>query len=183
MQNFYRVGNGINVMPLMATLARAPQLWNADDVRKTFENSPHVDVHDILLRFGDVTKAEEQDFGDMLEAYDYPAMLRLNPHAKQMAVGLMAALGGTRLGRVIITKLEPGHKIAPHADVMGAYSSYYTRYTVMLQCLPGVLYMCGDETVQMETGEAWFVDVSKEHAITNNSKDDRVAMLVDLRFD
>lgn len=175
MRYFYRLTSGVVVLPLMDALMRNPRLWNEDDLRTTFEGTPHVDADDILLRFGEAD-------GDSLEAWDRPA-LRSLPGAKQMALDVMGLVRGSRLGRVVVTRLEPGAQILPHADVKGKYAGYYSRYHVVLQGLPGSLFTCGDETVNMVTGDVYWFDASAEHSVKNNSADDRVHMLVDVRID
>jgi len=175
MRYFYKLATSVQVLPMMAAIARQPDLWNKDDCRKTFEDSPHTQVDDILLRFG------SKD-GDDLEAVNLPAMQQL-PGVMDSVLNVMRLVQGVRLGRVLITKLAPGKKIAPHSDVMGAYSKYYTRYHLALQGLPGSLFNCGDETVQMMTGELWWFDAAAEHSVINNSQDDRVHMLIDIRID
>lgn len=181
MRYFYKLTEGVQILPIMAALARQPELWNGDDLRRTFENSPHVQVDDILLRFG-IILSEGVDIGDNLEAVNRPVLQKL-PGVQKLLLDVMRLVDGSRLGRVIITKLEPGKKIAPHADTKGDYSKYYTRYHLVLQGLPGSLFTCGDETVNMQTGELWWFDAAAEHSVTNNSRDDRVHMLIDVRQD
>lgn len=175
MRYFQKMLENVIVMPLMNDIARQPVLWNANKARTTFEGTPHAQVDDILLRFG-------KPDGDDLEAPDLPS-IKLLPRAKDMALTVMQIVGGTRLGRVVITKMEPGKKILPHADVKGLYSKYYTRYHIALLGLPGSLFTCGDETVNMRTGELWWFDASEVHSVSNNSADDRVHLLVDVRID
>lgn len=175
MRYFYRLTQGVMVFPLMDALSRQPELWNEDDVRTTFEGTPHAAADDILLRFG---KAD----GDDLEAWDRPAIRKLRG-AKQTALDIMQLVGGSRLGRVVITRLAPGDRIMPHADVKGAYSSYYTRYHVVLQGMQGSVFTCGDEAVNMLTGEVWWFNAAETHSVVNNSADDRVHLLVDTRID
>lgn len=175
MRYFYRLAENLQVLPAMAALARQPKLWNQDDLRKTFENSPHTQVDDVLLRFG------SKD-GNDLEATDTALMSKI-PNVKSQMLDVMRLVHGSRLGRVIVTRLEPGKKILPHADVMGDYSKYYTRYHLVLQGLPGSLFTCGDETVNMLTGELWWFSAQDEHSVINNSRDDRVHMLIDIRID
>lgn len=175
MRYFYRLGENLRVLPVMAAIARQPDLWNEDRLRQTFDDSPHTQVDDILLRFGEID-------GDDLEATDRVAMTRL-PDVKSEILNVMRVVQGTRLGRVIITKLEPGRKILPHKDVLGKYAEYYTRYHLVLQGMPGSIFTCGDETVNMLTGELWWFDAHAEHSVANNSKDDRIHMLIDVRVD
>lgn len=180
MRYFYKLAENVLVLPFMAALARQPELWNEDRLRKTFENSPHTQVDDILLRFGII--GPEGRIADDLEAVDRAPMAKL-PNLKRILLDTMRLVDGSRLGRVIITRLESGKKILPHADVLGNYSKYYTRYHLVLQGLPGSLFSCGDETVNMLTGELWWFDAAAEHSVTNNSRDDRVHMLIDVRID
>lgn len=175
MRYFYNIAQGVLVMPLMAQLARMPLMWNADEMRTTFEGTPHAEVDDILLRFG-------APDGDDLEATDRQEIKDLRG-AKEMALQVMGLVGGSRLGRVVITRLAPGKQILPHADTMGDYCKYYTRYHVVLQGLSGSMFGCGDEVVNMKTGEIWWFQASAEHWLKNNSADDRVHMLVDVRID
>ncbi len=180
MRYFYRLAEGIQVLPIMAAVARQPGLWNGDRMRQEFDKSPHSAVDDILLRFGNVLEGGV-DIGDNLEAVDRAAMLKVP--CKNEILNIMRLVGGSRLGRVIITRLEPGKKILPHADTQGDYAKYYTRYHLVLQGMPGSIFICGDETVSMQTGELWWFSAQDEHSVHNNSKDDRIHMLIDVRID
>lgn len=176
MRYFYRLTEGVQVLPIMAAVARQPGLWNEDKLRKTFEQSPHTQVDDVLLRF-----STSDNPGNDLEAVDRGPMSKIP--CKAEILNIMRLVGGSRLGRVIITRLEPGKKILPHADTLGDYAKYYTRYHLVLQGMPGSLFSCGDETVCMQTGELWWFSAQDEHSVQNNSKDDRVHMLIDVRID
>lgn len=183
MRYFYKLTEGMAVAPFMLAVARQGELWDRDPCRTTFDGTPHGEVNDIILRFGSV---DFDEAGDDLEAVDRPEMQRF-PGLKTMLLDLMRLVGGVRLGRVVITKLEPGKRILPHADVVGKYAEYYTRFHVVLQGLPGSTFTCGEgadaETVQMLTGECWWFDAHAMHALSNNSKDDRIHLLVDIRID
>lgn len=175
MRYFFKLHEGLRVLPIMASIARQPELWNANNLRREFENTPHLAADDILLRFGN-------EDGSGLEAVDLPAMLKL-PDVKSQALDIMRLVQGSRLGRILVTRLEPGQKILPHKDTEGEYANYYTRYHLVLQGMPGSLFNCGNETVNMQTGELWWFDASAEHSVVNNSRDDRVHMLIDVRID
>lgn len=179
MRYFHKVAAGVMVMPLMNRLMQNPQLWDEDRLRTTFDGTPHALVSDILLRWG--TKGPDEAADDLLAA-DRPAMSVLRG-AKDMSFNVMTLVGGVQLGRVVVTKLEPGDRILPHADVRGKYADYYQRYHVVLQGLPGSLFTCGDETVNMQTGEIYWFDAHSQHSVQNNSADDRVHLMVDVRID
>lgn len=177
MRCFHRLAEGLNVAPLMHAVARQPKLWNVRDIRTTFEGTPHAAADDILLRFNDPNSAVH--VGDDLEAVTFPAFHQLP--VRQLVFDVMRAIEGERLGRVMLTRLRPGRCIAPHKDVLGAYAAYYTRYHVPVQSLPGALFRCGGETVNMLTGELWWFDASEEHELINNSPDDRIHLIIDAR--
>jgi len=62
--------------------------------------------------------------------------------------GIMNILKGSQLGRVIVTRLPPGGKIAPHVDT-GKCAEFYQRVHLVLHGEPGNLFFCGDEQVTM----------------------------------
>lgn len=181
MQNFQRLAVGIDVMPAMHALIRNPGLWNENTLRTTFENTPHAEVDDIWLRFNLVDGRPISQIGDDLEAVNCPAW-NVVP-VKAIILDLMRRIEAVRLGRVLITKLAPGKRILPHADVLGDYAAYYNRYHIVLQGLPGSIFRAGNESVCMQTGECWWFNAHAEHEVVNNSADDRVHMLVDVRLD
>lgn len=174
MRYFQRLNENIPVTAPLNAIMRHPELWNQDNIRTTVPGTPHTDVSDILLRWG-------QNDLDSLLCFDRPTMAELFGF-KQIALGIMASLYGSMLGKVIVTKLPPGGRIAPHHDG-GGYARFYTRTHLVLQSLPGNLFICGDETVQMRTGELWWFDTQQEHQCINNSNDDRIHLIVDLRVD
>jgi quercetin dioxygenase-like cupin family protein len=92
----------------------------------------------------------------------------------------MARVEGERLGRCIITKLKPGAVIDPHVD-SGDHAAYFERYHIVLQSLPGSVFHAGGETVQMRVGEVWWFDNSSMHSVINNSADDRIHLIVDIK--
>ena len=55
------------------------------------------------------------------------------------------------------------------------------RFHVVLQGLPGSLYRCGDEEVQMLSGQVWWFQHREIHEVLNNSADARLHLLVDMR--
>jgi len=174
MLNFHRLAQNIAVGPLLASIARRPDLWDADKLRTLFENSPHAQAQDIILRFG------KPDINDLYPCEDRSAMALLG--AKSIALSVMQLAGGSELGRVLVTRLCPGKRILPHADE-GAYSERFDRYHVCLQSLPGVTFRCGGEKISPASGELWWFRNGLEHEIVNNSADDRITMIIDVRID
>ena len=162
--------------PLAHALHTRPDLWNRNALRRASAELSECD--DIWLRFPTEATCVEQGVG-ALECVNYPALAEL-PQVRPIVFSLMRQVEGERLGPVMITRLAPGKRIYPHDDG-AAHTSYYKRYQIALQSLPGVLFRAGDETVAMRTGEIWWFDNSVEHEVVNNSADDRLALIVDIR--
>jgi hypothetical protein len=183
MRNFQLIAGGVDVLPLAHAVQRQPELWNANRFRTTFPNTPHGDVDDIWLRFSDASKCTTATnvIGDDHPVW-HPAAAKL-PQAKVLVLDLMRRVDGYELGRLLITRLRPGGRILPHVDKDGDYvqTPDRVRYHVVLQGLPGSLYRCGDETICMRSGEVWWFRPDVEHEVINNSADDRIHLLVDVR--
>lgn len=183
MRNFYKLADGVDVQPVLHQLVRNPDLWNADRFRTTFPGTPHSDCDDILIRFSDtkVCDTTTHVIGDNSPVW-LPASEILTS-VKPIILNLMRAVEAWELGRVIISRLKPGGTILAHADKDGDYvqTTDRARYHVALQGLPGSLYHCGNETVNMATGSVWWFNAYEIHSVENMSADDRIHLMVDVR--
>lgn len=178
MRHFLKIGE-TDVAPVVEALARAPQLWDQHRLRTEHPGAAHAQVNDIWLWFNDIDPAALAAVADDRDTVPYPAWAAL-PQVRPIIFDLMRRVSGVRLGRVLITRLPPGGRIAPHVDG-GAPATYFDRYQIALQSLPGVLFRAGDEQVGFATGEVWMFDNTQEHEVINNSADDRLALIVDIR--
>lgn len=190
MDNFQRISAGLDVQPLLLAIKRRPELWNEDTYLRDYPQGPFGEIHTVMLRFP-VKRVLEQEADvravaegahptiDQHESIDYPAY-KLLPEARPIVMGLMHYVGGERLGRVMVNRIRPGGRIYPHADTP-AHAEYYSRFHVVLQSQPGVDFRCADEHVYMATGETWWFNNKLEHEVVNNSADDRIHMIVDIR--
>lgn len=178
MRHFMKIAEGLDVQPVLVALAAKPWLWNQFDLRTTHPQSPHTACDDIWVRFNDVS--DPAAVVNDIDCVPYPAWTELP--LQDLVLNVMRVVRGTRLGRVIISRLPPGRQIDPHVD-QGAPATYYTRYHVALQSGPGCLNISGDETVVYQPGELWWFDNRVEHSIVNNSADDRIALVIDVRID
>lgn len=176
MKHFLKVADA-DVLPLNHALALHPELWDQNPIRTTHPGTVHSEASDILLWFNDLALAEAVI--DDKDTIPYPAWAAL-PQARSLIFDIMRRVEGIRLGRVMITRLRPGKRIHPHKDE-GAPATYYTRYQVALQSLPGAVFRIEDETVNFRTGEVWMIDNTLKHEVVNNSADDRIVMIVDIR--
>jgi hypothetical protein len=177
MKNFYRLAENMDIVPLMSALKANPDLWNENTLRTDHPETAHSQVSDIWLRFNDVS--DESTVMDDRECINYPAIFQL-PEAQHFIFWLMARVKGERVGRCLITELTPGKCITPHVD-SGAPASYYERYHVVLSGHKGSVFRAGDEQVTMLTGDVWWFDNQQEHEVINNSADDRIHMIIDIK--
>lgn len=181
MRNFQLLANNVMVLPLMQEIQRQPELWDYNTLRTKYPGTPHSDVSDIWVWFNKVLleNTDKSYIVNDLEVIPYEAWYKL-PSLRPILFALMRQVEAIRLGRVIITRLPPGKVIAPHKD-MGAPAEYYQRYQLALHCLPGNVFNIEEENVSFKTGEIWHIDNRKEHSVVNNSSDDRIVCIVDLR--
>ncbi len=186
MRNFQKLGTGIDTIPLLLAIKRRPDLWKEDTYLRDYPQGPFKQIESIMLRFPvksvhetEVELAKHVVEYDQHESVDYPAYAVL-PEARPLVMNLMHYVGGERLGRVMINKIAPGGVIYPHTDTK-SHTDYYSRFHIVIQSQPGVQFRAGDESTYMGTGEAWWFDNSQEHEVINNSADDRIHMIVDIR--
>lgn len=191
MKNFHFLAGGVDVNPLMLAIRRRPDLWQEDTFLRHYPQGPFGETETIMLRFPEkvegLTEAQIEAYKanqlagyDQYEAVDYPPYKSLH-EARPLVMNLMARVQGERLGRVMINKVSPGGRIFAHADTP-EQTRYYTRFHVVLHGLPGALLRCGDEQINMNTGECFWFNNALEHSVVNNSADDRVSMVVDIRL-
>lgn len=173
--------NICNVSFIYAAIVRQPSIWEENTIRQDFPNSPHKQTQSIVLRFNKYNNPNTvvEEVYDDCECFDTPSYDKL-PEARPLIFGLMSLVQGERLGRVLIVKLPPNGKVDPHRD-MGAPADYYDRYHIVIKSSEGNLFRTEDEIVWMQEGEVWWFDNTKEHEVVNNSKEDRIHLIVDIR--
>lgn len=176
MKNFYRLSNSANTGPVLDAVIRKPELWGQNTLRSDHPLSPHKDVQDIWLWFNDI---ERSDILDDIQTVPYKAWGEL-PQIRPIIFDLMRRVEAVQLGRCVITKLPPGKKIGSHVD-QGAPATFYNRFQICLQSAPGCNFHIGDEQVCFKPGEVWMINNKEEHSVINNSKEDRIVIVVDLR--
>lgn len=196
MQNFHFLAHGLDVNPLVLAIKRRPDLWKEDTFLRHYPQGPFGETESIMLRFPVIAQglSEEQIEAykqnrlpgyDQHESIDQPAYKVLH-EARPLVMNLMSRVQGERLGRVMINKVSPGGRIFRHADTP-EHCNYYTRFHVVLHGLPGAVLRCGDfendqvEQINMVTGDVFWFNNALEHEVINNSADDRISMVVDIR--
>ncbi len=186
------MAEGIDVYPLLYAVTRQPELWNKHNTRCAHQESVHQGVDCITLRYNKYNAGEDfvEKVCSEIQCVNYPAFKDL-PEALPFIMQLMKRVNGVHLGRVLITRMAPGTRILPHSDLLHqateafpdkiAPATYYDRYHIVLKSHPGSVFNCGDESVYMAPGEAWWFDNCVEHEVINNSVDDRIHLIMDIR--
>lgn len=176
MRNFQLINPKIDIKLAYLEAMRQEDMWNTLPFRQQFEGSPFKECDDIILRFQEMLPPLVGDH----ESVNMPAIF-LMPENRKIIFDLMAYVKGERLGRCMISRMAPGAKILPHVDEP-THADYYDRFHVVLNGEEGSTFRCGEEEVGMKTGEIWWFDNSVEHEVINNSKDDRIHLIVDIRM-
>lgn len=189
MKNFQHLASGVQVNQLLLAIHRlqkVQEVWREDTYLRDYPQGPFADTESVILRFPPRTvhqteealKNHEATF-DQHENVDQP-IYKLLPEFRPVVFNLMAAVQGERLGRVMVNKLRPGGTVYPHADTP-VHALYWDRFHVVLQSAPGCTFRCESEKVHMQTGEIWWFNNALEHEVINNSAEDRIHMIVDIR--
>lgn len=179
-ENLKRLAHGIDTKPLLEAIERQPDLWKEITDRQDTPGSPHRDTECIFLRWCE-TKSIEAAFTE-IPAIDYPAYEKL-PQARLLVETVLQVTGATKLGRVLIAKLNPAGSIEKHADE-GAYADCYERFHVALESEPGNTFFVEDrehygEFAEMQAGELWYFNHKKPHHVFNGSALPRIHLIVD----
>lgn len=179
MKNFLEM-YGVDPIPLLGEIVRQPRLWKADTYLRDYLQGPFGDTETIFLRFPPASVTElERSQRDQHECVWMDGVIHL-PAALPIIRSLVTNVSGERLGRVMINKLRPGGRIYPHADTP-VHAEYWDRYHVVLQSGPGASFRCGEESVYMRPGRIWWFQNLLEHEVCNNSTDDRIHLIIDIR--
>lgn len=192
MRYFDRLATGVPVANLRNQLSRHPELWNGDTFRTQYPDTAHCEVDDILIRYSDTRKCGTETIvmGDGFASVWHPAREVLT-EVRPLVLALMQQVGSYELDRILITRVPRGKVIKRHRDYDGEYVQQkdIARYHIVIQGLPGSLFCCGpepepsdaDEVVNMQTGEVWSFNPHAYHNVVNNSTDDRLHLIVDLK--
>lgn len=180
MQNFLKVAEGVDVLPLQLALQRQPELFGRHGQRQYVAGSPHAGMTDIWVRYNDCRPFEQSGdwsrFNHEHDAVWYPESAFI-PQVRPIVFCLMARVEGERLGGVLITKIPPGGKIDSHVDG-GWHAGYYDKYYVAVKSPDGSLFGFPDGEIRAKDGDVYWFRNDVPHWVENNSNDDRIAMIV-----
>jgi len=187
MPNFIKIFDNTDVSLINQQLADNPTLWHPDTFIRDYEQGPIGDVESVILRFSKYSGAQQTRmktagiYFDIHENIDYNAYSVLNA-VYPLVMQLMQFAGGTRLGRIVINKIKPGGRIYEHRDEL-THANYYSRFHIVLKSKEGNRFICGDEEVHMQEGTIWWFDNTEVHEVINESTEDRIHVIVDIKSD
>lgn len=181
LQNFKRLSAQLDVAPILLALEKNSHLFDQITARQTTPGSPHRDTKSIFLRWCK-DQTVEAAFNDLI-AVDYPALAEL-PEARPLIAEMMRLAGSPKIGRVLITSLEPGGMIEAHADE-GIVADNFERFHLPLQSDEGNWFFSylpdsdSREVVHMKPGEVWWFNHKRWHEVENRSHRPRLHLIVD----
>lgn len=178
MRHFLKIADNIDVVPILHSLALNADLWDENTLRTNHPNTAHGETSDIWVWFNEIPENLEDVIND-IQTLPYRAWDTVQP-LREIIHNLIRRVEGVQLGRVIITRIPPGKCITPHIDG-GAPATFYTRYQIVLKSGPGCLFQIEDEGVTFRPGEVWWINNRAEHSVVNNSADERIVVIVDIR--
>lgn len=184
MSNFQKLPLIFDVQPLLGQLSDHPELWNQNPERKDAPCSPHAAMSDIWLRFRPKAELREpKHYGEPHIPTWYPSR-RYLPAAEEISLTLMSYFRAVQLGGVLITKIPPGGRIAPHNDKGRWHPEFFNgKAYVPLKSNKGCLNICENDAIVMRAGECWTFDNLKEHSVENNGQEDRITLIICMRLE
>lgn len=182
MGSFSRICADLDISGVLTELSENESLFGEFNARRDSPGSPHAQMEDIWLRYGDISEmVVSGDYSKIADEHD-SIWLQDLPESKKICLEIMAKVGGERLGGVLITRLPPGGEITPHTD-SGWHAEYYDKYYVPIKNEKGSVFGFIDGVIDPVIGEAWKFDNSVPHWVTNNSNSERIAMIICIRGD
>lgn len=167
-------------------LAENPDLWNQIDFRtKLYENSPHREVSDIILRYRDYAEFDADDakhFSDKHESIWWDAIEKL-PEVRKLIDSIMWQMPShAELGGVLITKIPAGKQVYPHSDAGHWHPEYYRKKVlVLLQSAKDQSFNFDGESHTGISGEVFEFDNLPVHWVINESPVDRISLILAIR--
>jgi|TARA_R110002126_G_scaffold152558_1_gene299646 hypothetical protein len=170
-----RIARGIPVSEIYWKLQQNPHLWDNNTERTANPASPHHELNDIWARYGDPQRAVD---GQPHDAHWYPSADVLG--IKPMCLDLMRFVNGVELGGVLITRIPAGATCKPHTDI-GWHALRYDKVAVQITSAPGQLFQFEGESLETMPGDVFTFNNQHLHWVTNNTKYERITMIVCIR--
>jgi hypothetical protein len=170
----------IDVSQAVEQLAQHPELWDQFTLRtKEYAANVHNKISDIWVRYNAWKNYDPENPAPFFLEHDsswYPAYGKL-PALRPLIFGLMQVVEGERLGGVLITRIPAGSSVAPHVD-LGWHAGYYRKFAIQLKSAPKQLFCFEGESMETKPGEVFEFDNSQKHWVVNDSKRERITLIV-----
>lgn len=166
---------GLNVSWIHWNLMANPHLWNRHTARTAPEESPHLGLDDVWVRFG---PEEEARTGRPHFSVWYPEadVLGLKPFLRD----LMHSVGKDVMGGVLITRIPAGASCKPHEDG-GWHALHYEKFGVQIASAPGQKFCYDDVAIETKPGDLFWFNNQATHWVTNPTAYERITMIVCLK--
>ena len=182
--NFIKLCEGLDFSKALSQINS--NMWHSDTYLRDYPQGPFGETDSIICRFPPKTVKETME--ELKKHYknfdqhenEWLPIIKDLPEIENLVFFLMSQVRGTRLGRVIINRVKPGGHIFPHEDTP-VHAQYWSRFHIVLKALPGVEFTCGDSKVEMLSGEIWYFRNDLMHSVTNNSAEERIHIVVDIK--
>jgi hypothetical protein len=117
--------------------------------------------------------------GGNLESDGFAGPMRPTPYLERCPylMQVMEKLGAV-WGRSRLMKLSGHAEVTPHIDI-NYYWRERVRVHVPIVTRPSVRFLCGDDEVNMQTGECWIFDTWRMHQVINAADDERIHLVAD----
>lgn len=165
-----KIAEGIQVGPLLWALQENPQLWDQNTGRTEPADSPHHGLSDIWARYA----APGVDGRQPHDAVWYPCADLLP--VRELVMPLLAAVQGTRLGGVLLTRIPAGAECRPHQDD-GWHARYYEKFAIQVQSAPGQAFCFEGESLVTRPGDVFWFDNAFTHWVPNPTAHDRITLI------
>jgi hypothetical protein len=170
-----------DVKGLQQELQSHPQVWDIYRHRTESPTSPHRETSDIWARYN----AFENFHGDVKAFNDehvsswYPVIESL-PEAKSLAERVAKDMKALSIGGVLITRIQPGKRVYPHAD-KGWHAQHYEKFALQVKGDDKQAFHFEGEDLVTEDGDLFWFDNAYPHWVTNESDRERITMVICLR--
>lgn len=171
------LAEGCDFSKLMELVLKNSGSFDEVAIRTAYvEDSPYKESHDIILRYPEI----DPHMDDELGCINYPPMIDFSKELYPHLSALMTQVGGISTGRIVISVLEAGKKIAPHVEE-GEAADFFHRFHLVVYSDGGFMTLDGREFEQ-KTGEVWWVNTKKVFSAENKGEVPMVVILIDLEL-
>lgn len=198
MKYLKQLAAGLDIVPILAELERAPELWDQHTLRTSGAAPAHNAVSDIWVRYRTWSEWEwlrdnEADgksgpgfavatfVSEEHESVWYPAIDKL-PSLRSLIFEVCRYWEVERLGGVLITRIPPGGEVKPHID-RGWHATYYEKIAVQIASTQDQAFCFEDGQFRCEPGTVYTFDNNYSHWVSNESAEPRMTCIICVRRD